>query len=162
MSKPKVSASNTRAAERGTTGRVKKCRTLTLLLFAPAGCAAPPPATIAAGPPAPAPTTATAIGDWDDIDAAVRTALRTCQLASESRKAWRTEPRGEETLIEYHLLTVRGDTGLLRVRNLRDGSIMLECRIGILGSAEAQRCVIDHVTERLEALHNTDYAPLAP
>lgn len=124
------------------------------------GCALQPPAVMAWGPPNDKPTAAVAVGDWDDVDAAVRTALRDCQLAREARRAFREEEGGDETLLEYDLLTVRGDSGLLRVRRLGDGSLGLQCRIGVLGSAEAERCVIEHLTARLADLHGVDYAPI--
>lgn len=100
------------------------------------------------------------IGDWDDVDAAVRTALRRCQMVQEGRHAYRAIEGGEIVVIEYELLTVRGDSGRLRVRRGDDGSLELSCRVGVLGSDEAERCVIEHLESRLSALHGVDYSPL--
>ncbi len=157
MSKRTVSEKSARSA-----GLRRKCRALVLLPVALAGCAVPPPATVASGPPSPGPASAAVVGDWNDVDAAVRTALRRCQIAGESRRGWRTAEGGDETLIEYRLLTVRGDTGILRVRRLDDSTIGLECRIGVLGSADAERCVLEHLRLRLRELHGVEHAPLGP
>lgn len=120
----------------------------------------PPPAVLASGPPSPRASVRTVEADWEDIDAALYTALRVCQIAQESRREYRTVERGEVGVLEFRLLTVRGDSGLLRARRLEGGLVELHCRIGAVGSAEAERCILDALETRLTALHGRDYAPL--
>ncbi|USN98450.1 MAG: hypothetical protein H6810_09775 [Phycisphaeraceae bacterium] len=90
----------------------------------------------------------------------MRTALRQCQLVQAGRRAYRKQEGGEWTIVEYDLVTVRGDSGVLRVRRLGEGSVDLECRVGVLGSPDAEQCVIDRLARRLAALRGVDYAPL--
>lgn len=132
-----------------------------LALLAMVGCRVPPPAVVASGPPNPGPSTREVSGDWDDVEAVVRTAMRRCQFVYDGRVYFRTDPTSEPDIVEYKLIMVRGDTGLLRVkRGPVEGILVVSCRVGALGSAEAEACILDEVESRLARLHGRDYAPL--
>lgn len=114
------------------------------------------------GPPEAEPTRELVVGDWDDVDAAVRTAVRRCQMAIEHREAYRQDEGGPVVVVDYTLRTVRGDSGRLRVRRLeKDGGLEVACRIGQFGSSAAEACVVEAFEKRLSRLHGRDYAPLA-
>lgn len=128
----------------------------------PAGCAGHPPAAAAVGPASPEPTREVVIGDWNDVDAAVRTAVRRCQVALEKRTEYRREEGGPVTVVDYALKTVRGDSGRLRVRRLdAEGDLEVTCRIGAFGSSGAETCIVEHVEMRLRKLRGRDFSPLA-
>jgi hypothetical protein len=130
-----------------------------LLLALLASCATPPPATVPTGAATTAPTEAVASGDWDDADAAVRTAVRRAQMAIESRRAFRSAGDDETTVLVYTLRTVRGDSGELTLKRQETGGIRIRCRVGAMGSARAEREVVDGVVARLRRLRGRDYAP---
>jgi hypothetical protein len=131
-----------------------------LALFA--GCrAAPPPATVARGPGSDEPARREVAGDWDDIDAAVRTALRRCQIAAERRTIHRVASDEGIEIVDYTLVTVRGDTGLLRLRgSLQRETIEISCRISAIGAPEAEACIVNELEARLAELFGRDFAPL--
>lgn len=141
-------------------------------MVALAGCAAPPPATVASGGPAPMALEQIAVGDWDDADAAVRTAARLEQIVIESRRAYSAVATGLDTgdaegqpddlpgVLVYTLRTARGDEGELMLKRLDDGRVRVRCRLGALGSERAEAAIVARVVERLGALSGRDYAPI--
>lgn len=137
-------------------------RTLPVVVLALiAGCRVPPPATVSRGPGSDEPTRREIAGDWDDIHAAVRTALRRCQVASERRTVHRVASDEGIEIVDYALITVRGDTGLLRLRGSPElGTIEISCRISAIGAPEAEACIVNELEARLAELFGRDYAPL--
>lgn len=124
------------------------------------GCRLGPPAAAATGLASPEPSREVIEGDWDDVDAAVRTATRRGQIAIEDRAEYRLVEGGEVSVVDYTLRTVRGDSGLLRVRRGDEG-LEVTCRLGAVGAAEAEVTLVADIKERLRALRGQDYAPLA-
>jgi len=114
------------------------------------GCTPPPPAAVADGPRNPEPTRVVLSGDWARVDEAVRGAVGRCQLAIESRSAYREVEDGPVTVVDYALRSIRGDSGRLRVRRLGgERGLDVSCRIGAFGAVNAERCVVDGITARL-------------
>lgn len=130
------------------------------LLSGLAGCTPPPPATVASGGPSLVASEMIIEADWDDADAAVRTAVRREQMALERRRAYRAANQDEHTVLVFDLRTLRGDTGELTLKDLGDGRVLVRCRIGALGSESAETALVGEIVERLHELAGKDYAPL--
>ena len=123
------------------------------------GCTPPPPATVAIGGPSLVAREAVVEADWDDADAAVRTAVRREQMAIQRRRAYRAAGQDRETVLVFDLRTVRGDSGELTVKDLGTGEVLIRCRIGAMGSASAESALVSEVVDRFEDLAGKDYAP---
>lgn len=113
------------------------------------------------GPGSDEPTRREIAGDWDDIHAAVRTALRRCQVASERRTVHRVASDEGIEIVDYALITVRGTPGCsasaARPSWERSRSPAGSARSG---APEAEACIVNELEARLAELFGRDYAPL--
>lgn len=114
---------------------------------------------MASGGPSLTASEATVKADWDDADAAVRRAVRREQMAIEKREAFRAADQDRDTVLVFSLRTLRGDAGEMMLKDLGDGTVLVRCRVGALGSASAESALVTEVVDRLEDLAGKDYAP---
>ena len=133
---------------------------LAVLLCALVCCSTPRRATVPTGDSGDAPSEVIARGDWADADAVVRTAVRRTQMAIESRREYRSALDTETTVLVFTVRTVRGDSGELTLKRLGDEEILVRCRIGALGSRDAESALVGEIVDRLATLRGRDYAPL--
>lgn len=133
-------------------------------------CAAPPPATVASGPPSPLPSEVIAEGDWDDAEPAVRTAVRLEQMAIERKEAYRSAGEQADSVLVFSVRTARGDSGSVTMTRLGhnasgdlgndSGKLLVTVSIGAIGSASAEGRLVRRIIDRLAELRGRDYAPI--
>jgi hypothetical protein len=95
-------------------------------------------------------------GDWDDVDAAVRTGASHAEMAV-------VEGVAEPDRREFQLRSISGETGKMIATRLSPGEpsrIRLVARLGHFGNPEAERRLLGFVAKRLEQLRGVDWAPL--
>ncbi len=91
-------------------------------------------------------------GDWDDVAASVYAAVRDQEVAIVSETA------GAQTL-EFGLLTIRDERGMLvATRGLHD-EVVLTCTIGN-GEPDRERMLMQRVSRRLKELHGVGTRPM--
>jgi hypothetical protein len=118
-------------------------------------------------------TQATAMADWDDIEAAMDVAISKLEMAVEarpSREELRSDQRGAEC-VEYKLVTIRDEPArVLFCRNKKlawsDGSaagpepITILVRVGRWGDSAREEELLKAIRARLNDLKGVDWAPI--
>lgn len=97
-------------------------------------------------------TTGSMVGDFDDIDAAVRVAATKAEVAVVSSRAL------SQDAIEYELVTLTGEPGRLRVER-RNDNLQAECSIGRFGDPERENRLLEALRSRLRDLYGVEWAP---
>jgi hypothetical protein len=121
------------------------------------GCATPEP--IPASERFTASTPVKVVGDFDDIESAVRIG------ASQSEMAILETRRPSATVYEFDLLTITDEPARLRVEQDAEvgsgvASLTLSASVGRFGNRPWEERLIGRIARRLEALHGVDVAPL--
>jgi hypothetical protein len=107
-------------------------------------------------------TVLTALGDWNDINAAVDVAASAGEVAVLSANPAEVNPR------VFQLQSVENQPGRLTVEagaseaasTPRPVAMTLRCRIGHFGDPEREARVLEALAERLDDLAGVDYHPL--
>ena len=115
-----------------------------------AACASSPPLA------APVPSEGAsieALGDWDDLAAAVSVAVDRVQWAVLSRE-------GSGDAVRWDLMNVRGDPGFLSIERGAGDAVRITARLGRFGDAREEQRLIEAVADRLGELRGVEVAPL--
>lgn len=133
------------------------------LLFTLVGCA---------GTPAPLPdvpvqrvggwTTGAVVGDWNDVEPAVRVGVEQGEAAVE-----RVEPAADATTLTFDLRTHLDEDARIRVTRELGGpadgeriTIRIACRIEPFGDAAREERLIELIARRLTRLTGVEFAPI--
>ncbi len=93
-----------------------------------------------------------AVGDWDDLDAAISAVNERYALGTVSRKS-------DDGLAEYRLLDIRSRPIMVRFER-RSPDIVIEVRVGRFGDPLLARRIARDLALRLEQLYGVETAPL--
>lgn len=128
------------------------------------GCGSvPAPTTRPRGVVTTGPSESLVTGDWNDVYAAIQTALGQNEGALLSRSESDTEQTFEFSLItdDRGTLTARRDSPAPKF-NAPDPApipIHLSCSVGLFGNPAKERAILDATKRRIEQLAGVDWAP---
>lgn len=133
------------------------CPLVAISILFMVACATPEP--IPASERFTASTPVKVVGDFDDIESAVRIG------ASQSEMAILETHRPSANVYDFELLTITDEPARLRIEQDPDApagvaSLTLSASVGRFGNRPWEERLIGRVARRLEALHGVDVAPL--